>query len=247
MSSSLDNLNPIVVNNLMVASETPSVGDSALVVDDYAIPLRNAVDSSDSSTIVIREKEAVFTFPIPYDEEEQNLTLYVDISEDGNFDFMWDRSDSNIYQDTSGFYRRITMYNPEDRAKMKIFSNGHFVPVPNDGVNIPYYGETVVFTLDSEMLPGYTPGKTYYGRYRWYDIERGTGDWTGFIFTYDFHDIRPPKIPKEEFSVLPCYATSNPNTTNKTIEVQVINPINGSYSELIGDPIEVLYDWHIPE
>lgn len=235
---SLDNLNPVVINNLMVASETPSVGDSVLVVDDYAITLRN----------VYKEREAVFTFPIPYDEDEQNLTLYVDISEDGLFNTLWERSDSQTHQDTTGFYRRITMYNSYDRSKMKIFSNGSFISIPNDGIGVPYYGETVVFTLDTTMVPNYTAGKTYYGRYRWHDSERGIGDWTGFVFTYDFHDIRSSKVEEEEkFSILPCYAVSEPDDENKTITVQIVNPIDATHSELVGEPIEVLYDWHIPE
>ena len=37
--SSLEDLNPVVVNKLMVASDTPQVGGDVLVVGDYAVSL----------------------------------------------------------------------------------------------------------------------------------------------------------------------------------------------------------------
>ena len=236
------NLTPIGLNNLMIAAEEPEVGGQVVVVNDLAIPLRS--QDSDSSQVVISEKEAVFTFPIPYDEDGDNLTLFVDISEDGRFDFELSDSDNNQYLDTTGFYRRISMGNPADRAKMKIFSNGQFISVPNQGVNLPYYGETCVFVLDNEMVPGYKPGKTYFGRYRWMGRRGDTPDWTGFIFTYDFHDIRPPKL-ENDFSIYPCYIASVPDTTNKTVTVQKINPISASESELVGNQVTAMYDYYV--
>lgn len=172
--------------------------------------------------------------------------MFVDISKDGRFDFELTNSDSNSYQDTTGFYKRISMGNPSHRQKMKIFSNGHFIPIPDSGINLPYYGETVVFILDKELMKGYLPGQTYYGRYRWWDLESAVPDWFGFIFTYDFHDIRPPKIKEEVFSVEPCYAVGEPDKINKTITVQRVNPIDSTTSELVGEEVTVLYDFSVP-
>lgn len=220
--------------------------NKALTDSEINFLFNEFTETSDSQLPVISEKEAVFTFPIPYDNELQNLTLFVDISKDGRFDFELTDSDSNSYQDTTGFYKRISMGNPSHRQKMKIFSNGNFIPIPDSGINLPYYGETVVFILDKELMKGYLPGQTYYGRYRWWDLESAVPDWVGFIFTYDFHDIRPPKIKEEVFSVEPCYAVGEPDKINKTITVQRVNPIDSTTSELVGEEVTVLYDFSVP-
>lgn len=120
---------------------------------------------------------ATLTIPIPADKDNNVLYFIVDICVDGDF----------VEEETT----HILM--TEHRDKMKVSSDGKLKPLPEGGLGTPYYGESVVFTLDAEMLPGYTPGRTYFARYRWLDSKGGRTDWQCFKFTYDFNDARPVK------------------------------------------------------
>ena len=134
---------------------------------------------------------SILTIPIPSDADNHILSLLVDICEDGEF------PDDEV--------THILM--SAHRAKMKIFSDGQFVDIPEDGIGTPYYGETLVFQLDNEMMESYEPGKTYYGRYRWMDSGGGRTDWCGFKFTYDMNDLRPIKLPDTASSKVAAVST----------------------------------------
>lgn len=120
---------------------------------------------------------ATLSLPVPYDANNDNVSLVVDICENQEFEV--------------GTYNRITM--SVWYAKMKVFSNERFWPVPGQSLGVPYYGSTVSFTLDQEMFPGYVPGKTYYARYSWVDSNTNSASsgWKGFRFTGDIADMEP--------------------------------------------------------
>lgn len=121
---------------------------------------------------------ATIALPVPCDEDNENLTLVVDFSTTGEF------------VETGGMkYTRVRM--SDKYAKMRIFSNGEWIPVPGPSVGVPYYASTVEFTLDDELFPGYVPGKKYYARYCWIDSNGNPGDWVGFAFSGDVADLVP--------------------------------------------------------
>lgn len=137
-----------------------------------------APDASGAVTLPVGEatiKPATLTIPVPSDRDKDVLSLIVEICEDGSFD----------EEETTS----ILM--PEWRHKMKGFSNGITVEIPENGVGPDFYGETIVFTFDNEMFPEYIPGKTYFGRFRWIDTKNGRTDWFGFKFTYDVAVLKP--------------------------------------------------------
>lgn len=162
-------------------------------------------------------KNSSFTIPIPFDDDGDTLTLLVDICEKGLFSSE-ETSDSFSSSDsTMDKYFRINMAKHLD--KMKIFSNGKCIPIPAEGIGLPYYGETIMFTLDNEMFPSYEPGKTYYGRYRWMDTASGITEWSGFILTYDFEDCRPIRMKyPENIQINTETLTSGPNSSGHVID-----------------------------
>lgn len=120
---------------------------------------------------------ASITLPIPYDDNEDNISLVLDVSTQPGF--------------AEGTYTRITM--SVWYAKMHVFnpSEEGFIPLAEKSVGVPFYGSSVTFTLDNEMFPDYEPGETYFARFSWIDTRGGYRDWAGFKFTGDVSDLEP--------------------------------------------------------
>ena len=126
-------------------------------------------------------KPATITLPVPFDEDGDNVSLYVDIGTDPQF--------------AEETYTRIRM--TDHFAKMRVFYNETFHPLTEGYLGLPEYGATVSFTLDTEMFPGYIPGTTYYARYTWMDSKGAFDGWKGFIFSGDVADMAPIRMEYE--------------------------------------------------
>ena len=126
-------------------------------------------------------KPATITLPVPFDEDGDNVSLYVDIGTDPQF--------------AEETYTRIRM--TDHFAKMRVFYNETFHPLTEGYLGLPEYGATVSFTLDTEMFPGYVPGTTYYARYTWMDSNQAFDGWKGFIFSGDVADMAPIRMEYE--------------------------------------------------
>ena len=124
-------------------------------------------------------RPASITLPVPFDENDDNVSLVVDFSEDETF--------------PEEEFTRVTM--SVHHAKMRVFSGEKYVSIDETCVGKPYYGQSVTFTLDDEMFPGYVAGKTYFARYSWVDSQGGFSEWRGFKFTADVVDFEPIRIP----------------------------------------------------
>lgn len=124
-------------------------------------------------------RPASITLPVPFDENDDNVSLVVDFSEDETF--------------PEEEFTRVTM--SVHHAKMLVFSGEKYVSIDETCVGKPYYGQSVTFTLDDEMFPGYVAGKTYFARYSWVDSQGGFSEWRGFKFTADVIDFEPIRIP----------------------------------------------------
>lgn len=120
-------------------------------------------------------KAATISLPVPYDDDNDNVSLYLDIGTDPEF--------------AEETYTRIRM--TDHYAKMKIFANETFRTMTEGFCGVPEYGATVSFTLDTEMMPGYVPGTVYYARYTWMDSKGAHDGWHGFIFSGDVADMEP--------------------------------------------------------
>lgn len=126
-------------------------------------------------------KPATITLPVPFDEDGDNVSLYVDIGTDPEF--------------AEETYTRIRM--TDHYAKMRVFYNEMFHTLTEGHLGLPEYGATVSFTLDTEMFPGYIPGTTYYARYTWMDSKGAFDGWKGFIFSGDVADMAPIRMEYE--------------------------------------------------
>ena len=124
-------------------------------------PLQDGKIPSDCLPENTGAKPATITLPVPFDEDGDNISLYLDIGTDPEF------SDET--------YTRIRM--TDHYAKMRVFYNETFHPLTEGHLGLPEYGATVSFTLDSEMFPGYVPGTTYYARYTWMDSKGAFDGW----------------------------------------------------------------------
>ncbi len=120
-------------------------------------------------------KAATISLPVPFDDDNDNVSLYLDIGTDPEF--------------AENTYTRIRM--TDHYAKMKIFANETFRTMTEGFCGVPEYGATVSFTLDTEMMPGYIAGNTYYARYTWMDSKGAHDGWHGFIFSGDVADMEP--------------------------------------------------------
>ena len=120
-------------------------------------------------------KPATISLPVPFDGDNDNVSLYLDIGTDPEF--------------AENTYTRIRM--TDHYAKMKIFANETFRTMTEGFCGVPEYGATVSFTLDTEMMPGYVPGTVYYARYTWMDSKGAHDGWHGFIFSGDVADMEP--------------------------------------------------------
>lgn len=123
-------------------------------------------------------RPATIALPVPYELDNENITLIVDFSLTGEF-----------AEGDSPTYARIRM--SESYAKMRVFSNGSWEPVSGPSLGVPHYGATVEFTLDQQLFPSYVAGKKYYARYCWIDSAGNAGDWVGFAFSGDVADMAP--------------------------------------------------------
>lgn len=123
-------------------------------------------------------KAATISLPVPFDDDNDNVSLYLDIGTDPEF--------------AENTYTRIRM--TDHYAKMKIFANETFRTMTEGFCGVPEYGATVSFTLDTEMMPGYVPGTVYYARYTWMDSKGAHDGWHGFIFSGDVADMEPIRM-----------------------------------------------------
>lgn len=129
-------------------------------------------------------KPATISLPVPHELDNENVTLIVDLSLTGEFT-----------EGDNPSYARIRM--SESYAKMRVFSNGSWEPVPGPSLGVPYYGGTVEFTLDTDLFENYVAGTKYYARYCWIDSNGNAGDWVGFAFRSDVSDMVPIRTDDE--------------------------------------------------
>lgn len=169
--------NPIFVGRVDQESNSgiiePSVSNSNSPVQDI--------------TQALSFKPSSITLPVPYDDNGENLLLIVGFCENKDF-FEEDVSNSDSCSNAD-FVRYICM--GDEPECFKVSSNGQFVDIPSSGLGLPYYGESVVLTIDKDRFKWYKPGNTYYARARWVDQSGGFSDWRMFKVTYDAVDTRP--------------------------------------------------------
>lgn len=173
--------------------------------------------------------------PIPFDADDDTLTLIVDISlTESGFDILDDLSNSNLSSFTQTIYNngevvssvaRINMYDyvgqvgeeKNNIGKMKIIYNGQLIDLPENGIGTAYYGSTVCFKIDEDMFrmptdnanaKNFQLGKTYYCRYTWMDFNGNTDEWKGFAFTYDAV-INKPIVTNNIENYLPVVQHNN--------------------------------------
>lgn len=144
-------------------------------------PLQDGKIPSDCLPENTGAKPATITLPVPFDEDGDNVSLYVDIGTDPEF--------------AEGTYTRIRM--TDHFAKMRVFYNETFHPLTEGHLGLPEYGASVSFKLDMEMFPGYVAGNTYYARYTWMDSKGAFDGWKGFIFSGDVADMAPIRMEYE--------------------------------------------------
>lgn len=116
-------------------------------------------------------RPATIALPVPGDADNDNVTLVVDFSADGEF------------TEDPVNYTRVKM--ADSYGKMRVFCNNSFEAVPGPSLGVPYYQATVEFTLDQELFPGYVAGNKYYARFCWVDASGNASDWRGFSFRTD--------------------------------------------------------------
>lgn len=116
-------------------------------------------------------RPATIALPVPGDADNDNVTLVVDFSADGEF------------TEEPVNYTRVKM--SDSYGKMRVFCNAAWEAVPGPSLGVPYYQATVEFTLDQELFPGYVAGNKYYARFCWVDASGNASDWRGFSFRTD--------------------------------------------------------------
>lgn len=131
-------------------------------------------------------RPATIALPVPGDADNDNVTLVVDFSADGEF------------TEEPVNYTRVKM--ADSYGKMRVFCNDAWEPCPGPSLGVPYYQATVEFTLDQELFPGYVAGNKYYARFCWVDASGNASDWRGFSFRTDVA-IVAQEIPDVENSL----------------------------------------------
>ena len=131
-------------------------------------------------------RPATIALPVPGDADNDNVTLVVDFSADGEF------------TEEPVNYTRVKM--SDSYGKMRVFCNDAWEPCPGPSLGVPYYQATVEFTLDQELFPGYVAGNKYYARFCWVDASGNASDWRGFSFRTDVA-IVAQEIPDVENSL----------------------------------------------
>lgn len=205
------------MSNIVGLKTKDGVNMGVLKIDNNSIKVFDAasgqfvpsVSQGTGTTVVQKKIYPSFTFPIPYDKNDDNLTLIVDISETPQFinqisysqSSSSDTSNSSFSSDYSDFssqentYVRINMTN--FKSQMKIISNGQFVQLGDNGVDKQCYGCLITFQLNQMMYPNFQFSKTYYARYSWMDSNGSISDWNGFMFSSDVTDFTPIDVKKE--------------------------------------------------
>lgn len=169
--------NPVFVGRVDQESNSGIIGPS---VSNSNSPVQDIIQT-------LSFKPSSITLPVPYDDDGENLLLIVGFCENRDF-FEEDVSNSDSCSNAD-FVRYICM--GDEPECFKVSSNGQFVDIPSSGLGIPYYGESVVLTIDKNRFKWYKPGNTYYARARWVDQSGGFSDWRMFKVTYDAVDTRP--------------------------------------------------------
>ena len=161
--------------------------DSKLDADKLGAP-GGAAELDDDGKVVADQlpdnfgaSPAKITLPVPYDEDKDNVSLYLDIGTDPAF--------------AAGTYTRIRM--TDHYAKMKVFYNEQYHTLTEGHVGVPEYGASVSFALDAEMMPSYVAGNTYHARFTWMDSKGAYDDWKGFIFSGDVVVLEPIRTDYE--------------------------------------------------
>lgn len=187
------NMNLLRIDNNQLKLFNPST-------NEY-IPTEN----NSQQQIIYNKNYPSFTFPIPYDKNNDTLTLLVDISQTSEFNneisysesSSSDSSDSSMQSDyQNDYYIRINMSN--FKSCMKIISNGNFINIPSQGIGKSYYGCLITFQLNQQMYPNFKFNQAYYARYTWMDSNGSISDWNGFIFSSDVTDFTPIDVKKQK-------------------------------------------------
>lgn len=159
----------------------------ALTVPDAAVDTYEELGASSDGDFIQQPvpgggtAPSTLTLPIPSDDDGNNISLIVDFSLTGDF--------------AEGDYTRVTMIDHYQR--MKIFIHEHWEQLGAPSIGMPYYYGSVTFSLDAELIPGYTPGQKYFARYTWMDSQGATDGWIGFSFSGDVADLRPIRLPEK--------------------------------------------------
>lgn len=199
------------------------------------------------------------TFAIPFDADNDNLILVVDLSltSDG-FTQLDERVGYDSYTKTTrddngnvtSSIARINIYDysqlSENSDKVKIINNlGQVLSVPEDGIGTPYYGSAICFEIDQNMFKqtnqtdetkNYQVGKTYYGRFTWVDSQGNADEWKGFTIKYDAVMAKPIYLPQIN-TAKPIYQIEQPNNNTSFY----IDYLNGNLQTVI-NPSQLLIE-----
>lgn len=199
------------------------------------------------------------TFPIPFDKNNDNLNLIVDLSLTSNgFAQLDQRIGYNSYTKTTRDINdnvtysiaRINVYNysqeTENIDKVKIINNlGQVINIPEDGIGTPYYGSSICFEIDQNMFKqpnqssetkNYQTGKAYYGRFTWIDSENNADEWKGFTIKYDAVMAKPIYLPQIQ-NANPIYQITQPSNNTSFY----VNYLNGCL-QTVSNPNDLLID-----
>lgn len=181
--------NPVFVGRVIQESNSDSDSNSSNSSNSNESNSSNSGqgDIIQNITQILSFKPSSITLPVPHDDNGENLLLIVGFCENENF-FEEDVSNSDSCSNAD-FVRYVCM--GDEPECFKVSSNGQFINIPGSGLGVPYYGESVVLTIDENRFKWYKPGNTYYARARWVDQSGGFSDWRMFKVTYDAVDTRP--------------------------------------------------------
>lgn len=166
-----------VVKSLKSRQIGPVVTENAAIDEYEELPpadhehTTEEITGLDEALAEAGARPATIGLPVPGDADNDNVTLVVDFSADGEF------------TEEPVNYTRVKM--ADSYGKMRVFCNDAWEPCPGPSLGVPYYQATVEFTLDQELFPGYVAGNKYYARFCWVDASGNASDWRGFSFRTD--------------------------------------------------------------
>lgn len=166
-----------VVKSLKSRQIGPVVTENAAIDEYEELPpadhehTTGEITGLDEALAEAGARPATIGLPVPGDADNDNVTLVVDFSADGEF------------TEEPVNYTRVKM--ADSYMKMRVFCNDAWEAVPGPSLGVPYYQATVEFTLDQELFPGYVAGNKYYARFCWVDASGNASDWRGFSFRTD--------------------------------------------------------------